>query len=101
VNARQADRDEPTDPETRDAQLTALTAWGIPDASKLERLTAITQPVLVANGDNDTMMDTRNSHLLAEHLPNAELRVYPDAGHGFLNQYPDLFVHHVRAFLQA
>jgi pimeloyl-ACP methyl ester carboxylesterase len=101
VYARQTDRDQPTDLETRDAHMIALTAWGIPDASKLERLTAITQPVLVANGDNDTMMDTRNSHLLAEHLPDAELRIYEDAGHGFLNQYPDQFVHHVRTFLQA
>jgi pimeloyl-ACP methyl ester carboxylesterase len=26
--------------------------------------------------------------LLAEHLPNARLSIYPDAGHGFLFQYP-------------
>ena len=86
---REVDRDEPTDLATRDAQLAAITAWGIPDESKLNRLAGITQPTFVANGDNDTMMHTQNSHLLAEHLPNAQLRIYPDAGHGFLNQYPD------------
>ena len=98
---REVGRDEPTDLATRDAQLAAITAWGIPDVSKLNRLAGITQPTLVANGDNDTMMHTQNSHLLAERLPNAQLRIYPDAGHGFLNQYPELFADHVSAFLET
>jgi pimeloyl-ACP methyl ester carboxylesterase len=45
---REVDRDEPTDLETRDAQLAAITAWGIPDTSRLNRLAGITQPTLVA-----------------------------------------------------
>ena len=98
---REVDRDEPTDLATRDAQLAAITAWGIPDESKLNRLAGITQPTLVANGDNDTMMHTQNSHLLAVRLPNAQLRIYPDAGHGFLNQYTELFADDVHAFLDA
>jgi pimeloyl-ACP methyl ester carboxylesterase len=96
---RQEDRDAPTDLETRDAQLAAITAWGIPDASRLNRLAGITQPTLVANGDDDQMMHTANSRLLAEHLPNAELRIYPDANHGFLDQYPELFADHIVEFL--
>jgi pimeloyl-ACP methyl ester carboxylesterase len=43
----------------------------------------------------------RNSQLLADRLPNAHLRIYSDANHGFLNQYPELFADHVRAFLAA
>jgi pimeloyl-ACP methyl ester carboxylesterase len=101
ISPRSADRDEPTDLAARDAQLEALTRWGIPDPSQLARLAAITQPVLVANGDNDTMMITENSHLLAQHLPNSQLRIYPDSGHGFLDQYPELFGDHVRAFLNG
>jgi pimeloyl-ACP methyl ester carboxylesterase len=46
-------------------------------------------------------MITQNSHLLADHLPNSELRIYADAGHGFLDQYPELFADHVRAFLNG
>src|SRR3954463_8563089 len=98
---REVDRDEPTDLATRDAQLAAITAWGIPDESKLNRLVGITQPTFVANGDNDTMMHTQNSHRLAEPLPNAQLRIYPDAGHGFLDQYPEQFADDVRAFLET
>jgi len=101
VSSRQADRDAPTDLATRDAQLMAITRWGIPDPSKLARLSAITQPVFVANGDDDTMMITENSHLLAQRLPNSQLRIYPDSGHGFLDQYPELFADHVKAFLNG
>ena len=83
----------------RDAQLDAITTWGIPDASMLNRLAGITQPVLVANGDNDRLVPTKNSHLLAERLPNARLKIYPDAGHGFLFQYPADFAGEVERFL--
>ena len=68
----------------------------IPDASTLNRLAGITQPTLVANGDNDTLMHTPNSHLLAEHLPNAELRISPDAG-----RYPERFADDVAEFLRG
>jgi pimeloyl-ACP methyl ester carboxylesterase len=51
ITAREVDRDDPTDLATRDAQLTAITRWGIPDPSKLSRLAAITQPTFVANGE--------------------------------------------------
>jgi pimeloyl-ACP methyl ester carboxylesterase len=101
ISARTVDRDEPTDVTTRDAQLAALTRWGIPDPSKLARLAAITQPTFVAVGDADQLMITQNSHLLADHLPNSQLRIYPDSGHGFLDQYPEQFADHVRAFLNG
>jgi pimeloyl-ACP methyl ester carboxylesterase len=101
VNTRQIDRDVPTDLANRDAQLAAIMRWGIPEPSKLSRLAGITQPTFVANGDNDTMMRTENSYLLAQHLPNAQLRIYPDSGHGFLDQYPELFADHIKAFLNG
>jgi hypothetical protein len=47
------------------------------------------------------MMITENSHLLAHHLPNSQLRIHADAGHGFLDQCPELFGDHVRAFLNG
>jgi pimeloyl-ACP methyl ester carboxylesterase len=45
------------------------------------------------------MMITQNSHLLAYHLPGAQLRIYTDAGHGFLDEYPNEFADDVNAFL--
>jgi pimeloyl-ACP methyl ester carboxylesterase len=99
IFARTEDRDADTTLATRDAQLDAIHAWGIPDPSKLNRLAGIRQRVLVANGDNDRMVPTRNSHLLADRLPNARVRIYPDAGHGFLFQYPREFAAEVQTFL--
>ncbi len=69
------------------------------DPSQLNRLAGITQPTLVANGSNDTMIPTVNSQILADHLPDARLRIYPDAGHGFLFQYPVRFAELVTTFL--
>ena len=42
------------------------------------------------------MMRTKNSYLLGEHLPDAHVRIYAEANHGFLSQYPELFGDHVR-----
>jgi pimeloyl-ACP methyl ester carboxylesterase len=100
IFTRSEDRDTDTTLETRDAQLDAVHSWGIPDPGKLNRLAGIRQPVLVANGDNDRMVPTRNSYLLAGRLPDAQLRIYPDAGHGFLFQYPAEFAGEVEAFLR-
>ena len=99
IFTRMEDRDTRATLEVRDAQLDAITTWGIPDTSRLDRLAGITQPVLVANGDNDRVVPTKNSHLLAERLPNARLKIYPDAGHGFLFQYPAEFAGEVERFL--
>jgi pimeloyl-ACP methyl ester carboxylesterase len=99
IFTRTHDRDTGTTLEVRDAQLDAITTWGIPDASRINRLAGITQPVLVANGDNDRVVPTKNSHLLAECLPNARLKIYPAAGHGFLFQYPAEFAGEIERFL--
>lgn len=83
----------------RDAQAAANIEWGIQDFTKLARLASISVPVLVANGDNDVMVPTANSYLLAGHLPNARLIIYPNANHGFLFQYPAEFAAEVNGFL--
>jgi hypothetical protein len=75
----------------RDARAEAIADWAIPDMSKLARLAGITQRTLIANGCNDIPVPAVNSYLLADHIPNAELISYPDAGHGFLFQYPHQF----------
>jgi pimeloyl-ACP methyl ester carboxylesterase len=64
-------------------------------------LHAIHQPVLVVSGSDDTMLPAANALTLFRHLGNAQLVLYPDSGHGALFQHHDLFVAHVRAFLDA
>jgi pimeloyl-ACP methyl ester carboxylesterase len=100
IFGRTADRDEPTSWETRQAQYDAICAWGIPNHALLERVTGIQLPVLVANGDSDPMILPRYSHLLAGLLPDARLKIYPDAAHGFLFQHHAEFAADVHAFLE-
>ncbi|WP_030669494.1 alpha/beta fold hydrolase [Streptomyces cellulosae] len=99
LGQRTADPDAPASLATRDRQLTAWSDWGIPDKSKLVRLNALFQPVLVADGESDILMPAKNSRLLAKYLPNARLSIYPNAGHGFLFQYSTEFGKQVNAFL--
>jgi len=100
IFGRTADRDEPTSWETRQAQYDAICAWGIPNHALLERVTGLQLPVLVANGDSDPMILPRYSHLLAGLLPDARLKIYPDAAHGFLFQHHAEFAADVHAFLE-
>lgn len=64
-----------------------------------DRLQELNIPVFVANGDNDLLIPTMNSWELAGLLKSAQLHIYPNAGHGFLFQYAELFAEHVRLFL--
>jgi pimeloyl-ACP methyl ester carboxylesterase len=95
---RMQDRDVPITLTTRDAQYDAIVKRGIPDHNKLQRLAAIHQPTLAANGNNDLMIPTRLTHLLGALIPKAEVQIYPDAAHGFLCQYPNEFAGDVNRF---
>ena len=97
--ARKDDRDTATNWATREAQYDAVCAWGIPDHAALERVSAIEMPVFVANGDNDPMILPRYSYLLAGLIPQARLKIYPDAAHGFLFQHHAEFAADVTEFL--
>jgi pimeloyl-ACP methyl ester carboxylesterase len=96
---RKVGRDAPTSDAARDAQYDAIVEWGIPNHAALQRLTGIKSPTLVIQGDDDLMIPTKLSHLLAGLIPDAEIRIYPDAGHGFLFQYPTEVAGEVNAFL--
>jgi len=101
LTARTEDRDKPTIWQTRQAQYDAVCAWGIPDHGLLQRVSAIKAPVFVANGDSDPMVLPHYSYLLAGLIPQAQLKIYPDAAHGFLFQHHAEFAEDVDAFLRA
>ena len=79
------------------AQIKGAGAWRT--ISTFDRLGEIKQPVLVANGNRDIMIPTVNSYIISQQIPNAQLIIYPDSGHGFLFQYPEIFAEHVNIFL--
>jgi pimeloyl-ACP methyl ester carboxylesterase len=84
--------------ETIGAQLTALANWE--QGTSSAGLTNVDKPVLVVNGDDDTMLPTVSSFHLARLVPDAQLSVYPDSGHGGIFQHHDLFVAQTLDFLR-
>jgi pimeloyl-ACP methyl ester carboxylesterase len=97
--ARSEDRDPPATLAARDAQYDAIVEWGIPDHGALQRLTAIDCPTLIIQGDDDRMIPTPLSHLMAGLIPDAQIRIYPDSAHAFLFQEPERVAADVKAFL--
>ena len=101
IRERQQDRDTAVPAETALAHRAAASEWGQPAPDGQAYLEKITQPVLVVNGSNDIVIATVNSFILQQRLPNAQLIVYPDSGHGAHFQYPELFVQQARLFLDG
>lgn len=99
--ARTEDREPVSGPKVAQAQITAFRAWEQVDGERFAKLRRITQPCLVVNGVLDRMIPVRNSYMLGEHLPNAMLLTYPDAGHGSLFQFHESFVQQARLFLDS
>lgn len=97
LKERTANRDKAISLKSYASQLTAIHRWGLEQPHDLSR---ITQPVLVANGESDRMVPTINSHDLARRLPNSELVIYLDAGHGGIFQFHGQFVERALDFLQ-
>ncbi len=96
LKERKADRDKGPTPSSFLRQLQAIKDWGRQAPQDLSRLRL---PVLIANGDNDIMVPTALSRDMARRIPNAQLVIYEDAGHGGIFQYHEDFVVQALAFL--
>ncbi|KAF2184486.1 alpha/beta-hydrolase [Zopfia rhizophila CBS 207.26] len=83
-------------------QLEAFAHWSTPNpTNSFDRLGDLKMPVLVLNGDNDVLIPTSRSWEMAVKIPNAQLVIYPRAGHGFLYQHAELVAMHVKMFLDG
>jgi pimeloyl-ACP methyl ester carboxylesterase len=89
LKERSVDRDKEITLSAYGAQLRSLSAWGQKTPADLS---AVRQPTLVVNGDDDRMVPTKNSRDLAQRIPNSTLVIYPDAGHGGIFQFHAEFV---------
>lgn len=96
LKERTGDRDKEITVAALQAQLKALQRWG---AKPPADLSVVKHPALVANGDSDRMVPSKNTHDLARRLPNSELIIYPDSGHGAVFQFHADFVPSALAFL--
>jgi pimeloyl-ACP methyl ester carboxylesterase len=96
LKERTEDRDAKVTIAAFRTQLRAISRWA---HSTPADLSTITQPTLIANGDNDRMVPSVLSDDLHARIRNSELIIYPDSGHGGIFQYHDRFVPAVLAFL--
>ncbi len=67
----------------------------------LDYLKDIRQPTLIVQGSNDVIIPTYNSYVMQQHIPDAQLILYPDSNHGSFYQYPELFVAQANLFLNS
>jgi pimeloyl-ACP methyl ester carboxylesterase len=97
LKERTKNRDKAISLSAIGAQRKAIHRWGVERPSDLS---VIRQRVLVASGESDRMVPTKNTVDLARRLPDSELVVYPDAGHGAIFQYHQEFVEKALEFLE-
>jgi pimeloyl-ACP methyl ester carboxylesterase len=88
LQERTADRDAPIKVKALQTQLNAIKKWGRSTPADLSK---ITQPTLIANGDNDRMVPSVLSEDLHRRIKGSELIIYPDSGDGGIFQFHDKF----------
>lgn len=98
LTERKADRDKGPTPRALLRQLKAIKAWG---QQAPQDLGSLGIPVLIANGDNDIMVPTVHSTDMALRIPNSQLVIYEDAGHGAIFQNHANFVSRALSFLHV
>jgi pimeloyl-ACP methyl ester carboxylesterase len=99
IRARTEDRDIRVSEATVAAHSAAAREWGAAAPGNFDYLKAIPQPALVVNGSNDIVVPTRNSYILQQNLPSAELILFPDSNHGSHFQFTERFSRHLTDFL--
>jgi pimeloyl-ACP methyl ester carboxylesterase len=102
LKLRVLDRDAPVSMKAAGAQLGAIREWGsIPSTGRYAMLPRIHQRTLIVHGSKDIVVMPINAFLLAQHLPDAQLVMYPDASHGAQSQHAEVFLEHARLFLDG
>jgi pimeloyl-ACP methyl ester carboxylesterase len=96
------DLDPPSSPQVIQAQIEANMHYlpKLDPKAPFAHLREITQPTFILNGVDDVMIPTINSWYMAQNIPNAQLLLYPDAGHAPHFQYPQRFLKHAIQFLE-
>jgi len=102
LKLRAENRDPPVSKQAALAELAAIREWGeIPQTDRFAMLSQIHHTTLIVHGSKDVVVMPINAFLLAEHLPNAQLIMYPDASHAAHSQHAETFLEHARLFLDG
>ena len=99
IYRRQDGRDETPSLASKAAQYEAVLAWGASDWTALQRMTQISQPTLILQGDDDIMIPTSASYLMAGLIPSSQITIYPLASHGAIFQHAETVAADILRFL--
>ena len=99
VQKRVINRDLALTTQSETAEITAVLGWAQPDPGALKELQAVTQPVFIAQGQDDVPVPVINAENMSKNIPNAKLIVYPDSGHSAVFQNSVQFVPAALEFL--
>lgn len=97
LKERKENRDQKLKLKHLQHQLNAIKAWG---QQAPQDLSVIKHPVLIVNGENDKMVPASNSRDLKNRIPNADIILYKDAGHGGIFQYHQEFLRSALKFFE-
>ncbi|GCD88167.1 alpha/beta fold hydrolase [Nocardioides sp. LS1] len=96
LQERTVDRDKNITIKALRTQLKAIQDFG---RSAPSDLSTFTQPTLIANGDHDRMVPTVLSEDLHRRIPDSQLIIYPNSGHGGIFQFHEMFAPVAAEFL--
>lgn len=100
-NRIRTDREPLVGPETIQAMAGLIMAFMGGETGHYAKLGEVHQPALIVSGDDDHFFPAKNQWLLYRELPNAQLAMYPQAGHGPHQQHPETVAAQIERFLTA
>ncbi|WP_159926553.1 alpha/beta fold hydrolase [Rhodococcus sp. WAY2] len=100
-HALRTDREPPVAPATIQSMAGLIMDFMGGKTDHYARLGEMRQPTLIVSGDDDHFFPVKNQWLLYRELPDAQLAVYPQAGHAPHQQHPDAVAGQVTRFLHV
>jgi pimeloyl-ACP methyl ester carboxylesterase len=92
----------PVPPEAYQAQVAAGASMAALSRDQVDqRMASIEVPTLILFGEHDMVVPPGNAELMAEKLPQAEIKIIPDTGHIFPIEDPESTVAAIDDFLSS
>jgi len=95
------DREPIVEPQIMGAMVEAVSGFMSGTTGHYACLKDVKQPVLIISGDRDPFFPLKNTWLMFRELPNAQVAVYPLAGHGPHQQHPVEVAAEIERFLST
>lgn len=99
INTRALDRDIAVPKEKWNDYFAGAKDYAADEYGSRARLATINVPILVISGDHDPACPIENWYALSGKMPNLQMIMLGQTGHGPQNQYPELVVRYITDFV--